>query len=161
MKKIIGFLFLLSFVVVAQDNTRKVYNDPFVPKTLFAGVSMTSRTDTAGYDDTTRYFNTRGYAAVYVGIESASNDSGDIILQYRTSHDGVNNNGAGFVTFDSCVISATNTHKYYALPATALGAYATQVRAYQQTTFAKFSINPTTKITTKVIRVPYNDVKLK
>lgn len=159
MKKIIGFLFLLSFVLVAQDNTRKVYNDTFVPSTLFAGTSMISRTLATTLDDTTREFNTRGYAAVYVGIEAAGNDSGRVLFSYSPSKDGVN--FETFIAIDSASFVDAGYVKYIPLPSNALGAYAVRVRAYGDANVARYSANPSTTAKFVVVRIPYNDVKTK
>ena len=159
MKKLIGFLFLVSFVVVAQDNTLTVYNDTFTPSTLFAGTSMASRTLSTSFDDTTRAFNTRGYAAVYVGIEAAGNDSGRVLFSYSPSKDGVN--FETFVAMDSASFVDAGYVKYIPLPSNALGAYAVRIRAYGDANVARYSANPSTTAAFKIIRVPYNDVKLR
>lgn len=157
MKKLI-VVFILSLVVVSISPAQRalsLQSDAYIPRTFTLGALMSARTDTAAYDDTTQMFLTRGLAACYVGIETSTNDSADILISYRSSKDGVNANGGGFVVLDSLNTSGSaNIIKYYALPAAALGAVACQVRVYQQTTFPKYSINPSTKVTTKIIRIP-------
>ena len=153
-------LFLISGLAFAQNNTLKVFNDTFIPSTLTAGTVMQNRTASSSYDDTTRAFNSRGYAAIYVGVEISTNDSDRVLLSYQVSKDGAS--WTGLIALDSMVTSAvTGAAKYFALPANALGAYQVRVRAYSNTSVLKYSANPSTKHTIKIIRIPYNDVKLK
>jgi hypothetical protein len=160
MKNILLFLIVFSVSVMAQNNTLKVFSDTFTPSTLFAGTPISSRTLSTSYNDTTREFNTRGYAAVYVGLETSTNDSARVLVSYSISKDGVN--FQNYILLDS--LSSTGEVgicKYVALPANALGAYAVRVRLYGDANVARYSINPSTKLTAKIIRVPYNDVKIK
>lgn len=159
MKNIIALILLVASFGFAQDNTLKVYNDTFTPSTLFAGTAMSGRTLATSFSDTTRAFNTRGYAAVYVGIETTTNDSGRVLFSYAPSKDGVN--FETFVAMDSASFVDSGYVKYIPLPSNALGAYAVRVRAYGDANVARYSANPSTLATFKVIRIPYNNVKIK
>lgn len=157
MKQILAF-FLLASVAFGQNSTLLHYSDVFVPKTLTAGTLMSGRTSASSYDDTTRAFNTRGYAAVYVGIETATNDSSRTLLSYQYSKDGAN--FSALVLLDSLSSVTLNDCKYFALPATVLGAYSARVRVYGDGNVLRYSANPSTKVTTKIIRVPFNLQKI-
>ncbi len=159
MKKIILiFLVLFASDMFAQKAVGPVYDD-FIPRTLFAGTVMSARIDTAGmtYSDTTRLFNTRGYAAVYIGIEfGLTNDSGKIVVSYRATKNGTNYDGAGWILLDSLTNSTAGTIRYFALPANALGAYMTQVRVWQSTIANVSSASYPVTVTTRIIRNRYN-----
>lgn len=158
MKNVIAFILLLS-VVYAQDNTLKIFNDTFVPRSAYAGSALSGSTLSATYADTTRLFNTRGYAAVYVGVETYNNDSGRILMSYQPSKDGVNFETA--ILFDSVSFVDSAYIAYKPLPSNALGAYAVKLRFYGDANVARYSANPSTLVNYKVIRIPYNDVKRK
>ena len=161
MKKLILALLVLFTVQafsqqVVEQRLGKVTLQPDVraPSTLFAGTVMSVRSLTSSYDDTTRFFNTRGFAAVYVGVEFTANDSGRVIVSYQPSPNGTS--FGPFVTLDSLSTTGTvGVYKYFALPANALGAYGVRVRVYANTDLLRYSDSPTTKVTTKVIRVAY------
>lgn len=158
MKNVIAFILLLT-IAYAQDNTRKVFNDTFVPRSPYAGTALSGRTLATTFSDTTRLFNTRGYAAVYVGVETYNNDSGRILMSYQPSSDGVNFETA--IVFDSVSFVDSGYVAYKPLPSNALGAYAVKLRFYGDANVAKYSANPSTLVNLKVIRIPYNDVKTK
>lgn len=157
MKNILAFL-LLASVAFGQNSTLVHYSDTFVPKTLTAGVSMSGRTSASTYDDTTRAFNVRGYAAVYIGVETSTNDSSRTLIAYQTSANGTSFNS--FTLCDSLSSVTLGDFKYYPLPSTALGAYAARVRVYGDSNVLRYSANPSTKVTTKIIRVPFNLEKI-
>lgn len=161
MKHIALLMLVALFGATAFAQSVGPVYDVFTPKTLYAGTSMSARTASTTLDDTTRALVVRGYAAVYVGFETAANDSAALYLSYRTSKDGTNFNAAGFTSIDSLKFtSGTGTLKYMALPTAALGAYAVQFRVQGQA-WGAYSSNPSTTVTTKVVRVPYNQTKAK
>lgn len=148
---LLSVLFLCASVSFAQKSVSVPKPDTFIPLTLYAGTAMSARTAATTYDDTTRGFITRNYSSVYVGIETATNDSARILIAYQPSTDGVTYDAA--VLFDS--LSTTGTVgkiKYFALPASALGAYSCRVRVYGNAEVAGYSANPSTTVTTRIIR---------
>lgn len=151
----IVLLFVIASVsVFAQSNANSRQADVYIPRTLSAGTSMSARTLSTTYDDTTQGFQTRGFRSIYVGIETAANDSGRVLLAYFPSKDGVTFDAA--VLFDS--LSTTGTVgkvKYFELPAGAMGAHSIRLRVYGDDTVARYSANPSTTATTKIIRKHY------
>jgi hypothetical protein len=160
MKNLIVALLVLSGVAMAQNTTLTHYSDVYTPSTLYAGTSMSARALSTSFSDTTKAVVVRGYAAVYLGIETSANDSGRVLVGYRMSKDGVNFVG-GFTAMDSLTTTGTvGVVKYFALPSAALGAYAVQFRAYGNADIARYSGSPSTLAAFKVIRVPYNLQKI-
>lgn len=152
------FVILLSmlFVLTAfgQSGANARQSDDYVPRTLSAGTSMSARTLSTTYSDTTQGFRTRGFSSVFVGIELAANDSGRVLISYAPSKDGVN--FGPYVLFDSLVTTGTvGVYKYFQLPANAMGAHSVRVRVYGDADVAKYSANPSTTATTKIIRKHY------
>ena len=157
MKKFIAVFILAALAVTAQ--AQSVFNpvvDVYSPRTLFAGTLMSARTAATTLADTTRAVPVRGLAGVWIGIETAGNDSAGVYVYYRTMKDAATANGAGFTLLDSLIVTATNTMKYLALPSNVMGAYAVQflVKGLASST-GGYSANPVTTVTTKIIRVPY------
>lgn len=126
-------------------------NEPYIPKTLSAGTSMTGRTAASGYDDTTQAFEVRRFAQVYVGIETLANDSSRTLFSYSPSLDGVTFDA--YVLFDS-LSTTTPVGKgyYFALPANAMAAHSVRVRAFGNTDLLRYSSSPVTTLTIKIIR---------
>jgi len=114
MKNVIALMFVLSFAYA-----QTVSHSTFTPKTLFDGTDMSARTASTSMDDTTRAFACRGYQAVYVGLESATNDTVHAYVSYQVSKDGVTYGALAVV--DSLSVSGTvGVATYIPLPATAL-----------------------------------------
>ena len=148
-------------IASAQNTTIDPFKDVYTPKTLFAGTSMSARALSTSFDDTTQTVIVRGYAAVYLGVETSANDSARVLTGYRVSKDGVNYVG-GFTAIDSLTTTGTvGMVKYFALPAAALGAYSVQFRAYGNADIARYSDSPSTLAAFKIIRVPYNIYKVR
>lgn len=125
----------------------------FIPQTLSAGTLMSARSVTSAYDDTTKYFRTRGFSKVYVGLETSANDSVRVLLSYAPTYDGVAFD-AYVTAFDSLTTTGTvGKIKYVELPANAMGAYGVRLRVYANTDVLRYSDSPTTKLTTKIIQV--------
>lgn len=161
MKKIgliILALILGSGIASAQRSDVVPQVDPFIPRTLSAGTQMSARGDTVGLDDTTRAFISRGYSAIYVGVEGAGNDSTYAYVSYQISKDGTT---FGALTLIDSVkqTGVVGEAKYIPLPANALGAYQTRVRVYG-TTWGVYG-KPKATITTKIIRVLPGAIKTK
>lgn len=155
MKLIAILLFLvLASEVMAQSNVNRQQADTYIPRTLSAGTLMSARTGSTSLDDTTQYFSTRGFSKVYVGIETAANDSVRALVSFQPSKDGVN--FSAFVLFDSLNSSGTvGVIKYFALPDNAMGAEGVRVRIYSNADLNKWSSAPSTTVTTKIIRKHY------
>ena len=149
--------FLLVFVTVTafgQSNANLKQPDVYTPRTLSAGTVMSARTLATTYDDTTQAFQTRGFVSVFVGVETAANDSGRVLLAYQPSKDGVTFDA--LVLVDSLVTTGTvGKVMYFQLPANAMGAHSVRVRVYGDATVATYSSNPSTTMTTKIIRKHY------
>lgn len=159
MKKMLVFL-LLAVSVSAFAQRVQPFSDTYKPSTSYAGTLMSLRSVTSSYDDTTGAILTRGCQAVYIGLETSANDSARVLVAYAPSADGVT--FASFVALDSLTTTGSvGAIKYFALPANALGAYAVKVRLYGNSDILRYSDSPTTKLTTKVIRVPANLYKVK
>jgi hypothetical protein len=102
-------------------------------------------------DDTTRAFSARGYAAVYVGLESSTNDSLKVYVSYQISSDGSTYND--FTLLDSLSqLTPVGGDNYIALPAKCLGAYDVRVRVFGNVLNGIISINPSPKVTTRIVR---------
>jgi len=160
------FMFVVALLLVASlafaQAPIAVYGDTFVPKTLSAGTSMTARTLSTTFADTTQTFVTRGLAACYLSLETATNDSMRILIGYRTTKDGTNFNA--WVVFDSLVSTGTvGIFKTFTLPGVVLASYGTQIKVYGSAFDSPYSANPSATLTTKIIRVPYNreDVRVR
>jgi hypothetical protein len=158
MKKILTLLALVACIVSiapAQNDVPSV--SYFIPSTLTAGVSMNARALSETYSDTTKGFYSRGYAAVFVGLETATNDTIDpVIVSYRVSKD--NSSWGAWAVVDSFNNNGgLGASKYVALPANALGAAYAQVRCYGRVDGAYSG--PAATLTTKIIRVLYGTVK--
>ena len=156
----IALILVMSAFVFAQNSAIQHYSDPYIPSTDYAGTLMSARTLSTSYDDTTKSITTRGYADVFVGLETAANDSGRVLVAYAPSKDGVTFDA--FVALDSLVTTGTvGKIKYIRLPDNAMGAYAVKVRLYGDANVDKYSANPSTTLTTRIIKVPYNLQKIK
>lgn len=157
-----SILVLLTFVSVfafSQNSLQKPFVDPFIPVTLTAGTAMSGRTAATTLSDTSRLFTTRGYAAIYVGIETAVNDTIDpIIVSYSYSKDG--SAWSAYAVVDSANLNGVvGASKYIPLPANALGAYACRVRVYGRAGGAYSG--PAATVTTKILRVLHTAVKVR
>ena len=159
MKKLIAVLLLVSTVAFAQNTTLKLFTDTFTPYQLYSGSTMSSRTLSTTYSDTSRAFGTRGFAAIYVGIETTTNDSGRVLFAYQPSKNGVDFETE--ILFDSVSFVDSGYVAYKKLPDNAMGAHSVRLRAYGDANVAKYSANPSTLATFKVIRIPYNEQKVK
>ena len=150
---------MLASLGLAQNTTIKPDIDVFVPSTLTAGTSMTARVAATTLDDTTRAFTSRGYAGIAIGLETSVNDSASLYVAYQFSKDG--SVWSAFAVVDSFIASGlVGASKYVPLPTQAL--YAQQVRArVYGSSWGDYSPGTTTKVTTKVIRVPYSSSKVK
>ena len=152
MKYMALFLAIVLMTTVGlSQTTPKVTSDVFIPRTLSAGTLMSGRTEASTYDDTTQGFQVRNWSTVYIGVETATNDSARILLSYAPSKDGVN--FSSYVLFDS--LSTTGTVgkiKYFVLPADAVGAHSIRLRVYSDTDLLRYSSNPSTTVTTKIVR---------
>lgn len=153
MKNLISVVFVLLFTagMVSAQVAVKTY-DVSTPKTLYAGTSMSGRTASTSMDDTTQAYNFRGLQAVYVGLESATNDTVKVYVAYQVSKDG--STYGAFVLHDS--LSSTGTvgvANYIALPAKALGAPYTRIRVYGIASNGAVSINPSPTVTTSIMKV--------
>jgi hypothetical protein len=161
MKKLISVIsvFLFCSIALGQSVQNKT-TDNFVPKTLFAGTEMSARSATTSMDDTTRAFTCRGYQAVYVGLESAANDTVKAYLSYQISKDGSTYNA--FTLFDSLSTSGTvGVANYIQLPAKCMGAYDVRVRVFGNALNGIVSLNPAPTVTTYVVRVLAGNSKVK
>lgn len=159
MKNLISVVFVLLFTAgfVSAQVAMKTY-DASTPKTLTAGTSMSARTASTSMDDTTQAFSFRGYHAVYVGLESATNDTVHSYLAYQVSKDGVTY--GAFTLLDS--LSSTGTvgvANYIQLPAKALGAPYVRLRVYGIASNGAVSINPSPTLTTSIVKVLVNAEK--
>jgi hypothetical protein len=154
------FIILLSSSMFAQ-NLNYTSTDNFVPKTLYAGTEMSARTVSSTMSDTTKSFTCRGYQAVYVGLESATNDSLQVYLAYRISKDGSTYNA--FTLLDSLSVSGTvGVANYISLPAKCMGAYDVQLRVYGNAlTGGNNSANPSATLKTYIVRVKNSATKIK
>jgi len=156
-------LFLALFVsasVMAQNPSYNPYVDVFKPSTNYAGTLMSLRSVTTAYDDTTKAIFTRGFGAVYVSLQSSANDSIRVLVSYAASEDGVVY--GSFIAVDSLIsISGVGTVKFIPLPAAALGAYSVKVRVRGNSDVVTYSDSPTTKLTTKIVKVPFTIYKAK
>lgn len=143
----------------AQNNQLIAKYEKYNPLTLFAGTQMTSRAISSTYDDTSRGFTSRGFADIFVGLVSSTNDSGTVYFSYQTS-DGTDWNGLGFTLFDSLSVTALHAHKYVQLPAKCRGARMTRVRVYGGAAGATgYSANPSTKLTVEIIKCLFSEDK--
>lgn len=157
---IVTLLLIVCAVMSSAQSEREVpWVSNYIPSTLTAGTLMSGRTAATTLLDTTRAFNSRGYAAIYVGIETAVNDTIDpIIVSYQYSKD-----GASWSTFT--VVDSLNANgivglsKYIPLPANALGAYQCRVRVAGRAG-GSYS-GPAATVTTKILRVLHSAAKLK
>jgi hypothetical protein len=158
MKKILLITLLFSISLFGQSLYKNT--DNFVPKTLFAGTEMSARTASTSMDDTTQAFSCRGYQAVYVGLESATNDTVHAYLSYQISKDG--STFGAFTLLDSLSTSGTvGVANYIALPAKCLGAYSVRLRVYGNALTGIVSLNPAPTLKTYIVRVLAGSEKLK
>lgn len=156
---ILALLFLFTVGAFAQT-AQVAAPESFYPRTLTAGTQMSARTAATTLDDTTRALQFRGYAAAFIGLETATNDSASpIIWSYQVSKDG--SAWSPLIVGDSAnFLTVVGGAKYFQLPANAMGAYAVRIRVYGRTG-GDYSPTSTTKIGTKIIRVPYGKASVK
>jgi hypothetical protein len=153
---LLSLLVMLAMPAVAQYGPAV---DVVVPRTLTAGTAMSGRTCAEALDDTTKPFYVRGYAAVYVGLETATNDTVQaLFVAYQISKDG--SSWGAFTLVDSLTTTGTvGVSKYIPLPANALGAYAVRARVYGRAG-GSYS-GPAATVTTKLVQVQYGQKKLR
>jgi hypothetical protein len=158
MKKAMLAVLLLCVGAVAFSQVYQPSYDSFVPRTLTAGTVMSGRTAATTYNDTTRPFVSRGYAAIYVGVETATNDTIDpIYIAYQVSKDGTT--FGDFAVLDSAKLNGVvGAAKYFALPANVLGARQTRVRVYG--TGAGAYSGPPATVTTRIVRALFGTTKV-
>jgi len=157
---IIIALILLSVVSVYSQRQDILYPDVSYGRTLTAGTTMSARTAATTLDDTTRGFNTRGYAKVYIGLELAANDSANpLFVAYQVSKNG--STWSALTVLDSAnFVGTVGDSKYFELPANAMGAYQARVRVYGRVG-GGYSAGPVTTVATKIIRIPYGNQKVR
>lgn len=154
--KSISILFLSVFVTVGLFAQSGAYhpsylNETYIPKTLSASTAMSARTLSTTYDDTTQGFQVRRFSKVYIGLVTAANDSARVLLSYAQSDDG--QTYSNYVLWDSLSTTGTvDKVKYFELPADVMGAYSVRIRAFGNADVNRYSANPSTTLTVKIIR---------
>lgn len=150
MKKVFAVLLAIAFGATAfAQNTPVAKASVMIPNGIYGG-SMSAKTASTTYADTTQGFNVRDWGRCYVGIETAANDSSNTLIQYAVSKDGIN--FSGYTSLDSLVTSGTvGVVKYVELPEQCMGAYSVRIRVAGQL-WGAYSANPSATITTKIIR---------
>lgn len=159
MKNLISVVFALLFTagLVSAQVAIKSY-EIVTPKTLTAGTAMSARTASVSMDDTTQAFSARGLQAIYVGLESATNDTVKVYVSYQISKDGTTFGALALVDSLSStgIVGVSN---YIALPAKVLASPYARVRVYGITANGAVSINPSPTVSTSLVRVFTSAVK--
>ena len=152
--KYLLILLLIPVLAFAQQPAKALASDDvYIPRTLSAGTSMSTRTDAAALLDTTQSIQVRGFAQVIITLQTFTNDSVGIRVSYQPSFDGVTY-AATFVVIDS--LSTTGTVGYqkgFVLPQAAMGFHSVRVRV--DGTSAAHSVNPAATVTTRIARKQY------
>lgn len=152
--KYLLILLLIPVLAFSQQPSKALPSDDvFIPRTLSAGTSMSARTDAAGLLDTTQAIQLRGYSQATVIVQTLTNDSVGLRVDYQPSFDGVTF-AATFVLIDS--LSSTGTvgyQKAFAIPAGVMGFQAIRIRI--KGTDAAHSANPSATVTTRIVRKQY------
>jgi hypothetical protein len=148
MKKIllVVLVLLLECVSFAQQIPQKT-DYTFIPRTLFAGTSMSARTYSVTYDDTTQSFSLNGWSSGYLLFNIATNDSVNLNFSYAGSYDGVN--FGEYVVSDSVKMTGTASNvRTLQIPQKAFGFLSIRARVYA--TGIAYSQNPSAVLTTRI-----------
>lgn len=120
----------------------------YIPRTLSAGTSMSARSYSASYDDTTQAISTSGWSRIFVVLNTAANDSISVVCSYQGSVNGAT--FGPFTTLDS--LSSTGTvgvNTAFELPAKAMGFEFVRVRLVYSP-INRVSGSPATTLTTYI-----------
>lgn len=153
MKKLILLVALLVITTgVFAQGTDLVY----IPRTLSAGTSMSARSVSSTYDDTTQAVLVKGYSQVGVVLVTATNDSCTISVSYQGSMD-----GSTFGQFQTLIDSLSSTgtvgvNKGFALPDAGMNFTFVRFRVYSNTASGRFSSAPAVTATTYIVKKQSN-----